>query len=390
MIGLLLSSKINDIAPSGTLQMLDNAKRLEREGFEVTHLEVGDPDLKTPEEIINVAIEAMRQGFTHYTSSRGIYELREAIVEKKGGNLKSFLDPNKHVIVTPGAKFALFAALSAVINPGDKVLILTPSWVSYKAMIIANFGVPYEFDIDNHSFDDLEEFVKEIKPRAIIFNSPNNPTGRILTYQEINRLVDMALTEDIFLISDEIYDGIVFSDNFVSLSSFKDAFDYSVIINGFSKTYAMTGWRIGYAISNEEIINAMVKVQQYTSTCPVSFVQKAAAFALSDKRVGQKVEKMRLLYKERRDIFVKLLKEVPHIDFKFPEGTFYIFPNISYFINDDSNFALRFLKTKHVCVTPGNIFGTGGRGHIRFSLTVNKEKLVDSFNKFLQFITEDI
>jgi len=182
----------------------------------------------------------------------------------------------------------------------------------------------------------------------------------------------------------------VFSDNFVSLSSFREVFDSSVIINGFSKTYAMTGWRIGYAISNEKIINAMVKVQQYTSTCPVSFVQKAAAFALTDKTVSQKVEEMRLLYKERRDVFVKLLKEAPHIDFKVPEGTFYIFPNISYFINDDNNFALRFLKRKHVCVTPGNIFGMGGRGHIRFSLTVNKEKLVESFNKFLQFITEDI
>ena len=374
------------IPPSGTIRMLERAKELEQRGQKVIHLEVGEPDFDTPRHIKDAAVRALNDGFVKYTSSKGIPELREAIamdVERRTG---AQVQPNE-VIVTPGGKHAILCAVLTLIDPGDEVLIPVPVWPTYKAIVKMAEGVPKEvFFGEDYSVN--EEGLKEAitpKTKAIFINSPNNPTGGALTREEVKTIADIVADSGLYVFSDEIYDSLTY-DGFknTSLLSFEEIRGQTVYIHGFSKTYAMTGWRLGYVVAPPEVIDAMSRIQQNSTTCAASFVQKAAVEALRGPQ--ECVEEMRKQYDERRKAIVKALNDIDGVTCRMPKGAFYVFPNISEYTNDSFGVAEQLLESKGVCLTPGKVFGSNGEGHLRISYAASLEDILEGVKRLEEFL----
>lgn len=386
-----LSKNAMQLPESGTIKILDLAKTLEREGKKVIHLDVGEPQFDTPEEIKQEAVRSIIDGNTKYTSSRGIFELREAIIRNYNQQYNLDLSPAKNIIITPGAKFAVYAAILSIISKEDHVALLTPSWVTYWAPITFISGKAIDVNVMLNE-DDFEEKLKSSinrKTKLLIYNSPNNPTGKVLTKKELKLIHDLSVDYDFFVLADEIYGFLTYNQKFYSILEMSDIFDRLIIINGFSKKYAMTGWRIGYAIGPENLINAMVKFQQAATTCPTSFVQYGtlAVFKYNDI-LSSKITKMKEIFKKNRDLVIDELSKIPNIRFKVPDGAFYIFPDISMIEKNSYDFVMKLLKAKYVSITPGVFFGDGGEGHVRISFATSKENIIEGINRIKEFIKE--
>ena len=384
-----LSRNAINIPESGTLKILEISKNMERKGINVIHLDVGEPMFDTPNEIKKAAIDALNKGLTKYTPSKGIYELRKAILDTYNQKYKLSLNPNKNIIITPGAKFSVFSALLSIVSEGDEVVILTPTWVSYWAPIKYIGGKIVEVDVMNENSDyeeKLKSFISK-KTKVLIVNTPNNPTGKVLEKHELKIIRDLSEDYDFYILVDEIYSFLTYESEFHSILEFNDILDRVVIIDGFSKKYAMTGWRLGYAIGPQEIINLMNKIQQAATTSPTSFVQYAAlvVFEYSEK-INRKINLMKETFKENRDLTVKLLSEIDNISFNIPQGAFYIFPDISRYYKDSKKFTIDLLEKKHVSVTPGVAFGRGGEGHIRISFSASREALTEGISLIKEFL----
>jgi len=365
--------------------MAEKARELERKGLKIYHLDVGEPDFDTPTHIKGAAIAAMKEGFTHYTSSRGILELREAIAEDlKKRRIDA--DPNDEILVTPGAKHAIYCACLSILDPGDEVLILSPTWPTHFQCVEVAEARVVEIPCGEDFSLNEEELKAKItnKTRMIIIGSPNNPTGGILTEEAVKAIVNVAKDHDLLILSDEIYDRLVY-DGFKSLSpaSLDDGKERVIVVNGFSKAYAMTGWRLGYAYASKEIIEAMTRIQQLTTTCPVSFVQKAGIAALRGPQ--DPVKRMIEEYDRRRRFIVERLNEIEGIRCVMPKGAFYVFPDISSLKMSSSEFCLRLLEETGVSTTPGIVFGECGEGHIRISYAGDVETLSESVRRIREF-----
>jgi aspartate/methionine/tyrosine aminotransferase len=375
-----------NIPPSGTVRMLEKTQKLIRDGIDIVDLAVGEPDFDTSLSIRKVACDAIEAGFTHYTSSKGISELREAIHEdlKKKG---VFADPSCEILVTPGTKHALYCSCLATLNPKDEVLVLSPSWPTHYACIQAAGGRPIQVST-NDGYGLNEEALKdEISDhsRMILLNSPNNPTGGCLSRNEIKSIADLAIDHDLLVISDEVYDRIVYDDfKPVSVASFEGMKERTIALNGFSKTYAMTGWRLGYAAANQEIITAMQTIQQTTTTCPTSFVQKAGLEALNGTQ--EYVDHMVNEYDIRRKAIVRRLNEIPKVNCKMPKGAFYVFPNFSELKMSSNDIVEELLERKGVSSTPGSAFGVFGEDHIRFSYATSLPIILEAMDRVEEFI----
>ena len=377
------------IPESATLRMFELAKAREATGKHVYHFEVGQPDFTTPHNIIEAAQNALELGHTGYTSARGIFELREAIsdVHLEHG----FVDPKSQIIVTPGAKFALFASILSSIDPLREVLILTPAWPSYKVMVRAARARPVVVPAgDDYHFD--EEILKSRitpKTQGIIINTPNNPTGGILNKAAMKAISDIAEDYGLHVFSDEIYDKLVYTDEPIpSMLDIDPTLEHTVIINGFSKAYSMTGWRLGYALSNPEVISNMVRIQQNTTTCATSFVQYAGIEALRGPQ--ESVKKMVKEYKHRLNVVYDIISSIDGVKVTKPKGTFYIFPNFSELGIEDKSFAENLLKETGVCTTPGSAFGDAGMGHLRISYSVSLSELTVGLNILKNYIEEKV
>ncbi len=381
-----LANRMAVIPPSDTIKMLEIAKNMEKEGKPIIHLEVGEPDFDTPSHIKAAALKALEEGFVKYTESKGIPELRRAIAiqikEKSGCDVDV-----DEIIVTPGSKHAIFCAVLALLEPGDEVLIPSPTWPTYRVIVRFAGGVPRDVPLgQDYSLD--EEALKESinnKTRMMIINSPNNPTGGAFEREEMKAIADLAVDHNLYIISDEIYDALTY-DGFkqTSILSFEEARSLSVLIHGFSKTYAMTGWRVGYAVAPKEVVGAMSRIQQNTTTCAASFAQKAALEALRGPQ--DCVEEMRREYDKRRRILVKTLNEIEGVKCPTPKGAFYVFPDFSAYIEDSVSFAERLLKEKGVCVTPGKVFGLGGEGHVRISYAASLEHILEGVKRIRELL----
>jgi len=366
--------------------MAERAREMERKGLKIYHLDVGEPDFDTPAHIKEAAIAAMKEGFTHYTSSRGILELREAISEdlKKRG---IDADPNSEILVTPGAKHAIYCACLSTLDPGDEVLVLAPTWPThFQCVEIAEaraIEVPCGEDYSLNE-EELKARVTD-KMRMILMGSPNNPTGGVLSEEAVKTIVDVAEDHDLLILSDEVYDRLVY-DGFKPLSpaSLEDGRERTIVVNGFSKAYAMTGWRLGYACASREVIDAMTRIQQSTTTCPVSFVQKAGIAALRGPQ--DQVERMIEEYDRRRRFIVERLNEIEGIRCVMPKGAFYVFPDISGLKMSSSEFSLRMLEEVGVSTTPGSVFGECGEGHIRVSYASDIETISESVKRIGEFV----
>jgi len=374
------------IRPSGTMVMAEKAREMERKGRKVYRLDIGEPNFDTPTHIKEAAVKAIREGFTHYTSSRGILELREAIsedLETRGIDA----DPKDEILVTPGAKHAIYCACLSTLDPGDEVLVLSPTWPTHFQCIEIAEARAIEVPCGEDYSLNEEELKARItgKTRMILMGSPNNPTGGVLNEEEVKAIVDIADDHDLLILSDEIYDRLVYGDfKPLSPASLEDGRDRTIVVNGFSKTYAMTGWRLGYAYANGEIIEAMARIQQSTTTCPVSFVQKAGVAALRGPQ--DQVEKMVEEYDRRRRFIFEKLSEIEEIRCVMPQGAFYIFPDISSLNMSSSEFCLRLLEEAGVSTTPGSIFGECGEGYVRVSYASDIQIISEGIKRIKEFI----
>lgn len=373
-----LSSRLNRVKESGTFKIIDKVRALQAQGRRIIQLDVGEPDFNTPSQIIEAAHSAMLSGYTHYTPSMGLPELRDAIVQKL--KAENGLDYRREeVIITPGSKQALFYAIMALVDDGDEVIVPTPAWPSYMEMVSLAGGSCVEVKPSSGFKPDIDAIRGSItsKTKAIMINSPNNPTGYVCDRRELSALAEIADEAGIVVISDEIYEKILYEGEAPSIASLARPDAKIITINGFSKTYAMTGWRIGYAAGPREIIAAMNKMQQHSASCAASFVQKAAAEALrNDSGVSEMIKE----FKRRRDFMCDTLLKLGHFKLEKPRGAFYLFPDISETGMKSEELCNLLLEKGGVSTTPGEVFG-GYSSNIRISYANSMENLEDAVSK---------
>jgi aspartate aminotransferase len=355
-----ISERAAQLSPSLTLAIDAKAKAMKAEGLDVCGFGAGEPDFDTPEHIKAAAIEAIQNGFTKYTPSAGVPELRQAIADKlQADNGLSYR--SSQVIVSSGAKQACYNAILAVCQPGDEVLIPAPYWVSYPDMVRLAGADPVTVQTTERNQWKMraEDFENAMTPRTkmLILNTPNNPTGAVYTREELEAIVEVAAEEDILILSDEIYEKLVYDDaQHVSVASIsKEAYDLTITINGFSKAYAMTGWRLGYLAAPEQVAKAVDSIQSHSTSHPASFVQRGGIAALKGDQ--QPLADMRDEFDLRRNYMHDRLTKIPNITAVKPQGAFYILVNISQLGLTSQNFADRLLSKANVAVVPGAAFG---------------------------------
>ncbi len=371
-----MSKRLDGIEESATFRVADLANRLKRAGKDIISFSLGEPDFDTPLHIRESAKKALDEGRTHYTSSAGILELRESITSKfKENGLE--VTPNE-IIVTPGAKQAIFEAIQVVLYEGDEAILFEPAWVSYGPCIKLAGATPVMFPVREDDFKpgDFGELITK-KTKMIIVNSPCNPTGAVFDRSNLKMIADIAMDHDLLVLSDEIYEKILYTGEHISIGRLDGMRDRTITINGFSKTYAMTGWRLGYATAPKEIIESMLKLQQHSTSCATSFAQYGGIAALEGPQ--ECVMEMVNEFKARRDLMVEGLVDLG-IKCKRPDGTFYIFANVSQF-GSGEDVADRLLRVAYVAVTPGIAFGSSGKDYIRISYAISQARISEGLDR---------
>ena len=373
-----LSHLIESVPGSPTTLMMQKGRELAAAGHAIVNLAGGEPDFNTPQHIINTAHEAMLAGDTHYPPSFGTPALLAAIVAKlKRENNVHHITPND-VVVTPGGKWAIFTTLAVTLNPGDEVLGLDPSWVSYAPMVELNQGVPVRVPLpSSENFTITRELLERyVTPRSklIMVNSPNNPTGRVLTRSEIDALTQVAIEHDMYVMSDEIYEHILF-DGAVhySLAAEPGMAERTIIVNGFSKAYAMTGWRLAWIAGPPAVIKLARTYQTQTVTSAASFSMAAGVAALNGPQDA--VRMMTAAYADRRRFVLDAFEEIPGLECAPIEGAFYVFPKFTATKKNSLEIANILLEKALIATTPGIAFGAAGEGHVRFSIATHMQDL---------------
>jgi aspartate aminotransferase len=381
----IMPGRMENIVESGTVKVADKVKELKSRGLDVISFSIGEPDFPTPQHIVDACIESLKSGFTKYTASAGIPELREAIAQKL--KAENGIDADSSEIVVTPAKQALFMAVLALIGRNTEVIVADPSWVSYEPMVRIAEGIPVPVRADEETgFRLVPELVAERiteRTRMIILNSPNNPTGAVARKEDIRGLCDLAIEHDLLILSDEIYERIIYDATNYSPASFPGMKERVITVNGFSKTYSMTGWRLGYLHADRNLLRDILKIQTHSITCVTSFVQKAGVAALKGPK--EPVEKMVSEFRRRRDFVVRRLNEIEGMSMVEPQGAFYAFPKYEYDMDSES-ISEFLLDRAQVAVTPGSSFGRFGEGHVRLSYATsmsNLEKGLDSMEKAL-------
>jgi len=393
-----LSNRINALAPSATIAMAQKAREFKSRGINVISLSLGEPDFKTPKHVQEAAKEAIDEGlYFSYPPVPGYPELRKGIAEKlQKENGIECTDAN--ILVSGGAKHSISNVFLALLNPGDEVIIYAPYWVSYVEMVKLADGVPViiEGGIDQNfkaSAKQLEEAITD-KTKAIIYSSPCNPSGAVFNRDELKAIADVILKhENIMVIADEIYEYINFSGEHVSIGSFPGMFERTVTVNGFSKGYAMTGWRVGYICAPEWLVKAINKLQGQTTSGICSIAQRAAIAAVNGDQ--EPTKEMANAYKRRRQLVLDLLADIPGVKSNEPEGAFYVFPDMSYFfgksdgettVNDANELALYILGKAHVSTVSGAAFGSPNC--IRISYAASDEDLKIALGKIKEALAK--
>lgn len=374
------------IPKSPTIALADKAKQLKAQGVDVVSLAGGDPDFDTPSHVIEAAINAIHEGKTHYAApSKGITPLVEAISTKLQDHNNVAVDP-QNIVITPGGKLALYLAFKSILNPGDEVLLLAPYWVTYPASVIMNGGVPVTVELsanDNYAVtaDKLRAHITD-KTKAIIVNSPNNPSGRMMTQAEVDAIAEVAKEADLFVVADEIYEYINFDDRpHISIASMDGMADRTLIINGMSKGYAMTGWRLGWLAGPSDVMSIAGKFNSQTATSVATFTQHAAVAAYEGPQDNVLV--MRDAYQKRRDFLMDCFAEMPNVECQQIEGAFYAFPKFNTSMTSEALAAL-VLEEGMVAGVPGSAFGITDTVHLRFSFATDMaslEKAMTRLNK---------
>jgi aspartate aminotransferase len=381
-----ISARAAQLSPSLTLSIDSKAKAMKAEGIDVCGFGAGEPDFDTPEHIKQACIAALEAGFTKYTPSAGLPELRQAIAEKLEADNQISYRPSQ-IVVSSGAKHSCYNAILATCQPGDEVLIPSPYWVSYPDMVRLAGAEPVIVQTTERNGWKMRasDFENAMTPRTkmVILNSPSNPTGAVYTREELEGIVEVAAEEDIYILSDEIYEKLVYDDvKHVSVASLSpEAYGLTITVNGFSKAYAMTGWRLGYMAAPEAVAKAVDNIQSHSTSNPCSFAQKGAVAALKGDQ--QTLADMRDEFSMRRDYMYDRITKIPNITAVKPQGAFYILVNISQLGLSSQNFADRLLSKANVAVVPGAAFGDDRTVRLSYATSIDViKKGLDRFQDF--------
>ena len=380
-----LAQRATILTPSLTLSIDSKAKAMKAEGIDVCGFGAGEPDFDTPEHIKAAAVAALESGFTKYTPSSGTPELRQAIADKFAADNKLAYKPSQ-IIVSNGAKHSCYNAILATCQPGDEVIIPAPYWLSYPEMVRLAGADPVfvQTKEENGWKMTADEFQDAMTPRTkmVIINSPGNPTGSVYTRQELEGIIEVAADEEILILSDEIYEKLVYDDvEHVSVASLPGAFDLTITVNGFSKAYAMTGWRLGYLGAPEPIAKAIDAIQSHSTSNPCSFAQKGGLAAIKGDQ--QLVSDMREEFNLRRNYMVNRIAAIPRVSVVKPQGAFYVLMNIGRLGLNSTNFADRLLSKHHVAVVPGVAFGNDAT--IRLSYATSMDVIKKGLDRLEEF-----
>lgn len=387
-----LSRVVSSIPPSETLAVSDKAKALKAAGHDVVALAGGDPDFDTPDYITAAAFQAIENGATHYPAPmKGITPLLEAIAHKMQVDNGVTVKPGSDIVVTPGGKWALFLALSAILNPGDEVLYLEPVWVSYPPMIVLAGGTPVAVTLsaaDNFRItaDQLREKVTP-RTKALMVNSPNNPTGRVITQEELDAIVAVALEHDLYVISDEIYETVIFDGRkHLSPAAVPGMAERTLTINGLSKSHAMTGWRLGWLAGPTPIMKLATQMNSQTVSSAANFTMHAAVAALKGPK--EVTRAMCAEYQQRRDFMVPALNAIPGVECLDIEGAFYLFPRFPNSSKNSAELAEALIEKAGIASVPGGAFGKSGEGHVRFTIATAMKELEKAVEKLAKVAHE--
>ncbi|MEM2946806.1 MAG: pyridoxal phosphate-dependent aminotransferase [Candidatus Bathyarchaeia archaeon] len=379
----IIADRMAALGTETAFEVLARAKALERQGKEIIHLEIGEPDFDTPHNIKEAAVKALYAGYTHYVPAAGIPELREAIAEYISKTRNIPVDPEE-VVVTPGAKPIMFFAILACVNRGEEVLYPNPGFPIYESVInfVGAKPVPIPLKEENNFRMDHEYVKAQItkKTKMIILNSPENPTGGVLTREDLKVIADcVANRDDVMVLSDEIYSRIIYEGTHESIASLSGMKDKTIILDGFSKTYAMTGWRLGYGVMRKDLAEKITQLMINSNSCTCAFVQMAGVEALRGPQ--DSVDKMVTEFRKRREVIVSGLNNIKGITCKKPKGAFYVFPNIKGIGKKSKEFSDYLLNEAGVAVLPGTSFGRYGEGYLRISFANSIENIEKALNR---------
>ena len=378
-----------EIGESLTYKFSQKAGEMKRQGKKIISLGLGEPDFTTPQYVTDATVDALNNGYTHYSMSQGLPELREHIANMFNNQYEAPYSAN-NVMIAPGVKHALYLALCAVLNPGDEIINISPSYVSYIPQI--KIAEPQANIVDvcleKETFSlDIQKLKKSIsdKTKVILINFPHNPTGKVLSLNEVNDIVNIAVENDIYLISDEVYRDMIYGVyEKISVAKYYKDFKKIMIVDGFSKSYAMTGWRIGYAVADNDLIKKMNLINQHINTNTCTFIQKGACSIFENE--NQHIDEYNDKLKERADIFHNLLSDIDVFYGVKPQGGFFYFVDISKSGMNSNDFCAALIEETGIAATPGIAFGKDWDTHIRFSLAVDKEILIHAGNLLKEFI----
>ncbi|WP_458412061.1 aminotransferase [Schinkia sp. CFF1] len=378
-----LSDKVINLKPSGIRRFFDLASGMEG----VVSLGVGEPDFVTSWAIREASIRSLEEGYTAYTANAGLIELRREICNYMDRRFNVHYAPENETIVTVGASQALDLAVRAVVNPGDEVIIVEPCFVAYASIVELAGGIPVPVKTTaENEFKLQPEQIEEVitpKTKAILICSPNNPTGSLLVKSELEKIAEIVKKHDLVVFSDEIYAELCYVEGYASFATIDDMWERTIVINGFSKGFAMTGWRLGFACAPSVFIQAMLKIHQHTMMCAPTMAQHGAIEGLRNGM--DDVEHMQRSYLQRRNYFVKSLNEIG-LDCHMPGGAFYAFPSIKRTGLTSEEFAEKLLIEEKVAVVPGDVFGDSGAGHIRCSYATSMEQLKEAIKRMKRFV----
>ncbi|MCP4584024.1 MAG: pyridoxal phosphate-dependent aminotransferase [candidate division Zixibacteria bacterium] len=382
-----LADRLSLLGTETAFLVLAKAKELEAQGKKIIHLEIGEPNFETPKNIINAAVQALNDGWTHYNPSAGLPQLRQVIASDINKSRGINIGPG-NVVVTPGGKPIIFFSLLALVNPGEEVIYPNPGFPIYESVInfVEGKAVPIKLREENRFHLDIEELESLITPktRLIIINSPQNPTGSVLTGEELKAIAEIAIKNDIYVLTDEIYSRILYESKHLSIASVPGMLDRTIILDGYSKTYAMTGWRLGYGVMPEDLAEQVAKLATNCNSCTTTFAQIAGIEALTGDQsaVGGMVSE----FKKRRDIFYDGLCKISGFKCHKPHGAFYLFPKITDLGLESSMLEERLMREAGIAALSGTSFGAYGEGYIRFSYANSTENILRALEKLSDFV----
>ncbi len=382
-----LAERMSRLGTETAFEVLAKAKALEAKGKEVIHLEIGEPDFDTPQNIIDAAAKAMNDGQTHYSPAAGVPDLRKILAEDMSKRRNMTINPNQ-VVVTPGGKPIMFFSILAIVDEGDEVMYPNPGFPIYESVIdfVGAKSVPYPLREEKEFSFDIDEFMSLItdKTKLIILNSPQNPTGGILTKEDLEAVAKVAQEKDIYILSDEIYINIIYEGLHQTIANIPGMQERTIILDGFSKTYAMTGWRLGYGAMPEDLAEKITQLQINSNSCTCTFAQYGAMEAVTGSQAP--VKQMVAEFKKRRDVIVDGLNQIDGISCLRPHGAFYVFPNIKELGIDGKKFSDFLLENYGVAALSGTAFGKFGAGYLRFSYANSVENIENALDRIDQAV----